>query len=237
MPAKKIIKLDKHKMPKHIAISLSGNRRWAKKNDKLLRVAFDKSLAKIGDLIDYQTRFDIPIMTLYLLSSAAKQSSNFIIYMDALESLFTKLKENKKLAEKKIKISVIGKWYALPTRVVDKIKDLISETKDYDQHFLNLCINYDGREELVDAMKMVARQIKMDKIDEDAITNDLIKENMYTSYFMPPQLMIITADRKTRGFLMWDSTDAIICFSDKFFPDFDKNEFYKALAYYQKMQQ
>jgi len=237
MPTKKVIKLDKHKMPKHIAISIAGNRRWAKKNDKLLRVAFDKSLAKIEELIDYQTRFDIPIMTLYILSSAAKQSSNFIIYMDALESFFAKLKENKKLVEEKIKISIIGKWYALPTRVVDKIKDLISETKDYDQHFLNLCINYDGREELVDAMKIIARTIKMGKIDEEAINDELIKENIYTSYFIPPQLMIITADRKTRGFLMWDSTDTVICFSDKYFPDFDKNEFYKALAYYQKMQQ
>ena len=224
-------------MPKHIAVSIAGNRRWAKKNDKLLRVAFDKSLSKIDELIDYQTRFNIPIMTVYILSSNAKQSSNFIIYMDALESFFARLKENKKLAEKKIKVSIIGKWYALPTRVVDKIKDIINETKDYDQYSLNLCINYDGKEELVDAMKMIARTIKMDKIDEGAINDELIKENLYTSYFIPPDLMILTADRKTKGFLMWDSTNTIICFSDKFFPDFDKTDFYKALAYYQKMQQ
>ncbi|MBW2993613.1 undecaprenyl diphosphate synthase family protein, partial [Candidatus Woesearchaeota archaeon] len=135
----------------------------------------------------------------------------------------------------KIKISALGKWYDIPSRALDSIKETIAETKDYDTFFLNFCINYDGQAEIVDACKMIARQINANKLDVDSITKETIKDNIYASYFLPPDLLIKTGKKKTTsGILLWDSPNTEIFFTKKNWPDFSKSNLMSAVREFQK---
>ena len=108
------------------------------------------------------------------------------------------------------------------------------ETRDYDQFFLNFCVNYDGQDEIVDACKLIGKKIQAEKMDPDSLSKDAIKENLYSSYFLPPELMIVMNGKKNlSGFLLWDSIQASIYFSDKNWSDFSANDMIKAIAQFQ----
>ena len=167
--------------------------------------------------------------------NAGRESKYYPYFLDATVNMFNDFANNILVNKSRIKISVLGKWYHLPGRVVDSIKKAIEATKDYDSFFANFCINYNGQEEIVDALKIIGMQIKAGKMDPELIDKDLIKENIYASYFMPPDLMIKNGSRKeTSGFLLWDSVSTKLYFTNKLWPDFDKNEFMDAIKDYQK---
>jgi undecaprenyl diphosphate synthase len=232
---KKGLNPEKALMPKHVAITAGGLNRLAIKSNRGVREAYEKAFKKIEELIKYQLWFDIPIITVYLMDSKIKENPDFSEIMDALSSFFRQLPENGDLFEEKVKISVLGKWYDLPSRVVEPIKKVIDETKDYDSFFMNLCINYDGKEEILDACRIIVRKALKEKTDVDSITEETIKDNIYSSYFLPPELMMKTGTGKRfHGFLLWDSTQAIIYFSDIPFVELNENQFIKALKYYQE---
>lgn len=222
-------------MPKHIAITMGGHRLWASKNkvdyEDVYRMIFDK----INDIIQMQVELNVPLITIYALTAKIKEFMYFSTTMDSLAHFFNELKGSEIISKNKIKISVLGKWYDLPGRVVDAIKEVIDETKDYDCFFLNLCINYDGQEEIVDACKLIARKIKAGRLDPEAITKDSIKENIYSSYFLPVDLIIKTGKEKAlNGFLLWDSTNSKIFFSNRLWMDLNKDGILKAIEYWKK---
>ncbi len=211
-------------MPKHIAITTEGKTRWAKINKKPLSEAYRQSLINIKETIKSQIKLNIPITTFYLLSTDIKDFEPLSELVDFLVMFFNELPKMKLIKNNKIKISVLGKWYDLPGRVVEPIKKSLDETKEYDNYFVNFCINYDGQEEIVDACKLLARQVKAEKIDIDAIDKSSIKENIYASYSPPPNIIIKNGKKKTPNFLLWDSVNSFIYFSEKLWPDFKKKK-------------
>ena len=223
-------------MPKHIGISTDGIEKWALKNDISYELAYNRNFAIIKSTMKLQVKLKIPIMSFYILDQKIdKESEYYPELLDSISNMFNNLAANEFVNTNKIKISVLGKWYDLPGRVVDSIKNAIEETKDYDCFFVNFCINYDGQEEIVDAFKLLGMQIKSGRIDPELIDKDSIKENLYSSYFLPPDLIIKNGNRKeTSGFLLWDSVNTKICFTNKLWPDFDKTEFLDAIKDYQK---
>ena len=224
------------KVPKHIAITTDGIDKWALKNNVSYEDAFKRSFLVLKNTIRLQVKLKMPILSFYILDkNADKESESYSYLLDSIVNMLTSLAVDKHINENKIKISVLGKWYNLPGRVVDAIKKVIEETKDYDSFFVNFCINYNGQEEIVDAFKLIGMQIKVGKLDPGLINKDSIKENIYSSYFLPPDLMIKNGTRKeTSGFLLWDSAKTKIYFTNKLWPDFDKAEFMDAIKDYQK---
>ncbi len=223
------------KMPKHIAIVTKGKGLWAKKNNQDLEEAYKKTFFNIRNTILSAIKMDIPIMTFYILSTDKIEEGKFSTLMDSLKDFFDDLRSKEFIGKGGVKIAVFGKWYDLPGRVVDSIKGILEETKDNDRFFVNFCINYSGQEEIVDAVKLVARQVKADRLDVDAINSSIIKENIYSSYFLPPDLMIVNGNRKsTNGLLLWDSSLSQIYYTNKLFPDFDRTEFIDAIKEFQK---
>ncbi|MBT6518384.1 di-trans,poly-cis-decaprenylcistransferase [Candidatus Woesearchaeota archaeon] len=221
-------------MPKHIAISVSGHKDWAEENKESIENVYKYVFENVKEIIELQIKYNTPLVTLYLLTNKVSKSEYFSEIIDKLVEFFDLLVHNNSIHENKIKVSILGKWYNLPGRVIDSIKRVIDETKDYDHYFLNLCINYDGKEELVDSCKLIARRVVNGKLDVDSIDEDAIKENLYSSYFLPPDLIIKTGyNRKIGGFLLWDSTSALIHFTDIPWIDYDEEEFIKSLKYYQ----
>ena len=171
-------KKDKPVDIKHIAISVKDVIGWAQKNDKPFEEAFLRRNTIITDLINLMVKKNIPIMTIYLLSEKNEKAQSHDVIVESLIEFFKQLKEEQIINEKQIRISVLGKWYSLPGMVVESIKQMIDKTKDYDNFFLNFCVNYDGREEIIDAFKLIHKEIKeLDIENETKLTKDTIKEN------------------------------------------------------------
>jgi undecaprenyl diphosphate synthase len=105
-------------------------------------------------------------------------------------------------------VSVFGKWYGLPSKAVDAIKSCVEQTDGYDKFFLNFCVFYDGKEEIVDSCRVIGRRIKAEKIDADAVDSEMVREGLYTSYFLPPELVIINGEKRLNGFMLWDISDS-----------------------------
>ena len=237
------------KIPKHIAILVKGIFQWSKDNKKTLEESITYSQKNLLEIIYNQTSLNIPILTIYIdtkyINSKKinkKENTNLELNNTNNEELInnfseflSNLKNDKNIHKNKVKVSVLGKWYDLPNTLVNEIRGLIEETKDYDNYFLNFCLNYDGQEEIVDACKIISKKIEAGLIKANEINKDIIKENLYSSYFLPPDLIIISGKRaKTYGFLLWDSPNSIIYYSKEYWPNFNKEMFNKALAYYQK---
>ena len=213
-----------NKLPKHIGLILDGNRRWAKK--KLLE-------ANVGHLIGYENLKDrlfdffdagIHYLSIYALSleNARKRSVNELkyIFKIILKAVDTVISEST-VREEKVQFNVIGRVHLLPEDVQEKIKELIEFTKDHNQNFINLCIMYDGQEEIVDAMKKITE----DKIKSEDITRDLIKSYLYTKNFPELDYIIRTGmedGARISGFLLWDASYAEFKFRTDLWPDYNK---------------
>jgi len=222
------LELGLKKIPKHIAILVDGCEEYAKKNNQDISTVYSTEFLNIKNIIKLAVKLDIPLLTFHSRTQANENEIDQLVHFFELLLNWDLIKENQ------VKISVLGKWYALPDRLIEPIKKIISETKDYDKFFVNFCINYSGQEEIVDACKLIAHQVKLERISPDSINKELLKENIYASYFMPPNLMIITGSKKTTsGLLLWDSSETVIHISKVLWPDFGRNEFFKALQDYQ----
>lgn len=212
------IRISSQNLPKHIAISIEHQGAEDPEIVKKAKIANIKSILKI------LTKLNIPIITLNFPGKEA----------DFFTALFQDLYEWMFINENQVKISVIGKWYDLPSKCIDEIKSVLNLTKDYDRFFLNLCINYDGQEEIVDACKLIAMQVKGDKLDPDKIDKSVIKENLYSSYFLPPNLVITTGtSNQLKGFLLWDSAHSKVYFSNKNWLDFTRSDLLEGIRHYQ----
>ncbi len=229
----KLFKKNSTKRPNHIALTMDGSFVYASKNKVPIEDVFQKNFQNMIDIIKESIDLDIPILTFNLFPEYLKKSPHFGEFMDFLIVLFTKLVEGEFIHTNQVKVSVFGKWYDLPGRVVDPIKDLVSETRDYDKFFLNFCINYHGQKEIVDACKLLIMQAMAGKLDPDSLDEVSLKETLYTSYFMPPDLIIKTGKaHRLKGFLLWDSVESKIYFADKYWPEFTKSDFEKAIDFY-----
>ncbi len=215
----------------HVAVSLEGDDTEYIKKSKLDENQLAIRKGKIlSELLDAQTKFDIPILSVFLLSGkrvGTDFSSKVKYFNKVLDSLSFEF-----LHKNQIKVSPIGKWYELPNELVDTIKRLIDETKDYDRFFLNLCVYYTGQSELVDAARMIARRIKKGMLTPEDITKQTIKEDLYSSHFLAPELMIINDSCKLNGFMLWDSSDACIHFTKIPWPNFSGSEFRRIINEY-----
>ena len=222
-------------VPKHIAITMHGTLSYAKEHTISLAKACDDELKKIKEIVEHLIRKGIPIMTFMVASERSIQSENFALRMEALHSFLEGLRNWEFIKEQQIKVTVIGKWYSLPSRIIEPIKNIVSDTKEHDSSYLNLCINYDGKTEIVDACQIIGRKIKAEKIEPESITKEMIKENLYTSYFTAPDLIIKTGKiARLYGFLMWDSSESIIHFCKKRWLEIEQKDIDSAMIEYQE---
>ncbi|MBW2986303.1 di-trans,poly-cis-decaprenylcistransferase [Candidatus Woesearchaeota archaeon] len=223
------IQISSHNLPKHIAILVDGCEEFAEKKQQPMPEVYKTQFLNIKNAVKVGIKLKIPLITFF--SRSTKPADEEI---DQLIDFFNLLLKWDLIHENQVKISVLGKWYGLPDRLIEPIKKIISDTKDYDRHFVNFCIQYTGQEEIVDACKLIAQQLKLDKITPEGINTALIKENLYSSYFLPPDLMIVSGKKKTTGgLLLWDSPNTKIHFTDTLWPDFGKENLLKSIVFYQ----
>lgn len=197
-------------MPIHIAMSLPLKQ---------------LSVHSFWPLIELAIDAKIPIITLGF------PSSNDSAYFDLLEECFSGF-DVKFLQDRQIKVSILGKWYSLPDRVINPIKNLMDQTKDFDRFFVNLCINYDGHTEIVDATKLLMHQVKSGRIDVESIGQKHIKNNLYTSSIIHPNVIVKVGRPVLDGFLLWDSRFSLIYFHER--ESLSKEDLVKVFEWYKE---
>lgn len=218
-------KIPEKKLPKHVGLILDGNRRWAKKHFLSPNVGHLVGYKNLRDrLFDF---FDAGIhyLSIYALSleNVRKRSDAEIEYIFGiiLDAVDATVKEAT-VKEEKVNFNVIGRIYLLPKSVQEKIQELREFTKEHDQKFINLCIMYDGQEEIVDAVKAIINA----SIQSDKINKDTIKSYLYTRNFPEVDYIIRTGmedGARISGFLLWDASYAEFKFRTDLWPDYSKD--------------
>jgi len=221
-------------LPKHIAIIMDGNGRWARKRS-LPRIAGHKQgIGALKRVIDACGELGIRYLTVYAFSTEnwdrPKDEVDFLLnlFSETIEGETEKLKENK------ISLKFFGRIHAFPKELKDKISRAMEETKDGEFH-LNVMVNYGGRAEIIDATKRIAEDVKNGKIGVPGITEDLFSKNMYMAGIPDPDLLIRTAgEMRISNFLLWEIAYTELWVTKKLWPDFSKEDLYQAIADYNK---
>ena len=226
--------LNKELLPKHIAIIMDGNRRWAKNNGLTTKDGHTEGANNLERMAIFCNKIGIKYMTVYAFSTEnwKRSKEEVAALMFILKSWILKLLE--RTSSNNIKIRVIGEKENIPADLKEGIDKLVEKTKDYTGMVLNIAFNYGGRPEIVHAVKEIATLVKEGKINIEDITEQLVSENMYTAGQPDPDLMIRTSyELRTSNFLPWQLAYSEFYFSKKHWPEFDEEEMINALKEYQ----
>lgn len=211
---------------KHLAIIMDGNRRWAKDRGLPSLEGHRKGYDKLKEVGEWCIEKGITTLTVYAFSTEnwnrSEEEVNYL--MDLLHNALTK--EIGEFDKRGIKLKIIGSRERLAEKMVQAIDEAEAKTKDNTKGTLNLCINYGGRLEIVDAVKKLINQgIKPEDINEQAISN-----NLWLAGQSNPDLIIRTSgEQRLSGFLTWESVYSEFLFIDKHWPDFDQADLVAAI--------
>jgi tritrans,polycis-undecaprenyl-diphosphate synthase [geranylgeranyl-diphosphate specific] len=215
-------------VPKHIAVILDGNRRYAKKVGIPQMRGHEKGFAKIKEVLEWSMELGIKEITLYCFSTENFKRDKKEV--DYLFNLFRKkigdFKKDKLIHDNKVKICVAGRLSMFPEDMQKQMNELMETTCNYSNYRLNLALAYGGRGEIVDAVKKLI--VKGMEVNEDSI-----KDNLYLSDDV--DLMIRPGgEHRLSNFLLWQSSYAELYFSDKLWPEFSKEELIKAVEWFKE---
>lgn len=223
------------KIPNHVAIILDGNGRWAKEKGFSRSKGHEAGHENLKVLADYIFSTGTKVLSVYAFSTENFKRSK--VEVDFLMNLFdSKFKElSSKLKDKNIKIVFSGKKLSpLPQGVINIMNEMEEETKDNTGGIFNICVNYGGRSEIVEATKKISELVKENKINIDDISEETF--NKYLFHDLPDvDLMIRTSgELRISNFLLWQISYAELYFPKCYFPDFDSKEYDKAVLEYTK---
>jgi len=219
--------------PKHIAIILDGNRRYARKHNLEPMKGHELGFKKLEDLFKWCKELDTKEITLYCFSmqnfSRSKEEVDYL--MGLLYRASTEMLKNEDVRKNKIRIRFIGRTHLLPKKLQEAMKKAEEATKDYSNYIANFAIAYGGREEITDAVKKIAEKIASRELSPEEINEDSITNNLYLSSF--PDIMIRTGgEKRTSNFLTWQSNYSEWFFIDKMWPEFEKEDMMSIIEEY-----
>jgi tritrans,polycis-undecaprenyl-diphosphate synthase [geranylgeranyl-diphosphate specific] len=198
-----------------------------------------KGADSVENLLDWCEEFDIKIITLYALSAENMDRKD-----DELEYLYElirmrleKLLNDPRIHRNKMRVKAIGRIELLPNSIKDVLNKLDIDTKNYDNHFLNIALAYGGQLELVDAVKKIGEKIKDGSLNVDDIDKKIIESNLYTSHLpqsSPDMILRTSGEKRLSGFLMWQSAYSELIFMDIFWPEFRKIDLMRAIRTFQE---
>ncbi|MFO8016057.1 MAG: polyprenyl diphosphate synthase [Candidatus Woesearchaeota archaeon] len=223
--------------PKHVGIILDGNRRFARRLMMEPWKGHEYGVEKVKKLVGWCRNNGIRELTLYALSmqNFNRPKREFDYLMGLFERSFNEFAESDEVHENKVRLKVIGRPHLLPEKVQEAIRKAEEATKDYDSYFLNLAVAYGGREEIIDAVKKLGRDIESGKLKPDQINQELFAQNLYMED--NPDLIIRTGgEQRTSNFLMWQSNYAEWLFIEKPWPEFEEEDFLNCISDYENRQ-
>jgi len=228
------VDLDITNLPAHLAIIMDGNGRWAKKR-LLNRInGHEKGAETVRTVLRTCREIGLSYLTLYAFSTENWQRPKAEV--EALMILLKKFlhSEQKEMIENDIRLRVIGQIDRLPATVQDALQQTMSATRDNTAMTLILALSYGGRAEIIRMVQKVAKKIKHGEIDLNAITAELVADNLYTREIPDPDLLIRTSgEMRISNFLLWQIAYAEIFVTPTLWPDFSRDELLEILKEYQ----
>ncbi|MDD7276852.1 MAG: isoprenyl transferase [Bacteroidales bacterium] len=222
------------RLPRHIAVIMDGNGRWAKEQGKMRVFGHQHGVDAVRNVTEACAELGVEYLTLYAFSTENWNRSSFEV--DALMSLLTQaLKtEVKTLNDNNIRLDAVGDLTRLPKLQYNALMSAIENTKDNTRMTLTLCLSYSGRWELTETVKKIAGKVKNGELNPEDINEKMVSDNLATSYMPDPELLIRTSGEiRISNFLLWQLAYSELYFTKKYWPDFSKEDLYEAIIDYQ----
>jgi undecaprenyl diphosphate synthase len=227
------ISLPAEKMPRHIAIIMDGNGRWAKQKGLPRIEGHRQGADSVRRVTEECNRLGIECLTLYCLSSEnwKRPADEIDFLMELLQKYMKEQREN--IMKHNVRVSVIGRREGLPQEAIKEIHETVDMSRENTGLKVCLAINYGSRAELVDAMRCIAREVRDGRLDPADIDENTIDAHLYTVGMPEPDLLIRTAgEMRISNFLLWQISYAEIWVTDCCWPDFDENQLHQAINSY-----
>jgi len=229
-----VVSIDLTNLPKHVAIIMDGNGRWAKKKGISRVLGHEKGADAVREIVRTSREIGIPWLTLYAFSEENwKRSQHEIHALMILLNRFLK-KELGEMLENGIRLESIGRIEKLPEATRKTLVETMKKTASNKDMVLTLALSYGGRQEIVDAVRNIGRKIQDGRVKTEEITEELIADHLYTARMPDPDLLIRTSgESRISNFLLWQIAYAEIYITPTLWPDFGKNEYFMAIKDYQ----
>lgn len=227
--------IDLSRLPKHVAIIMDGNGRWAQERGKKRMEGHSVGVDRVHEITEAATNLGLKYLTLYTFSienwNRPKEE------VDALMQLLMERIDSKLFMENNVGFKVIGDRSRLPDLVLEALESLEDVTSKNDGMCLTMAVSYSSKWELTDAMKRIAAKVKNGELQPEDIDEKLISDHLLTAYMPDPDLMIRTGgEKRISNYLLWQTAYSEFYFTDIYWPQFGPEELYKAIVDYQHRQ-
>lgn len=229
------MEIKKENMPKHIAIIMDGNRRWARAQGKPASFGHKAGAKTLEKIVRYANKIGLEYITVYAFST-----ENWKRAEEEVKALMMLLQNyldeySKRADSENIRVKILGDITAFSQGMQKSIINCMERTKNNTGVTFNIALNYGGRSEIISAVKNIAKQLKNNKIEIEDIDEKLIANNLYTVGQPEPDLVIRTSgELRLSGFLTWQTIYSELLFIDKEWPDFTEEDLDNAIVEYQK---
>jgi len=227
-------KIDKTKIPQHVAIIMDGNGRWAESQSLPRAHGHIQGVKRVEEIIDVAQEIGIKVVTLFTFSTENwdRPENEVSLIMNILTTVLEK--KLQKLKNDNIQLRTIGRTDRIPEPLLKTLNDVMNETKQNTGLIVNLAFNYGARLEIIDAVQKIVKSVQNGEIDIDGISEETVSRALYTKDLPDPDLLIRTSgEQRISNFLLWQLSYAEFYFTDKLWPDFSAEEFKRAIINYQ----
>ncbi len=222
------------KLPRHVAIIMDGNGRWARNHGRPRVFGHKNGVQSVRDVSEAAAEIGVEYLTLYAFST--ENWSRPQREVSALMGLLVETihREMNTLNKNNIRLRAIGELDQLPSRTYEALLEGIEKTKDNDRMDLTLALNYSSRWELTECAQAIAKQVQQHKINPEDISESTISDYLATRFMPDPEFLIRTSgEKRLSNFLLWQCAYTEFYFSEKMWPEFKKEDFYLAIKEYQ----
>ena len=226
---------DKESLPRHIAIIMDGNGRWAKSKNLPRFRGHIEGVRRIEEISEAANDWGVEVLTIFAFSTENWQrpKKEVSMLMNMLSTVLTKRLD--RLVKGNIRLRFMGKKEGIPSAVLKTVDRAIENTRGNSGLILNLAFNYGARQEIIDAVKHIATEVRKGRLSVSDLDENVIGQALYTADLPDPDLLIRTSgEQRISNFLLWQLSYAEFYFTNVFWPDFTKKELEKALREFQK---
>lgn len=227
-------KINKNKLPHHLAVIMDGNGRWAKQKGFFRAVGHENGTKAVREVVEACAEINVPFLTLYAFSTENWNRPKLEVET-LMKLLVSSLKkEIKTLQKNNIKLNAIGNIELLPKKAHNELLDVIEKTKNNSRMTLTLALSYGAREEITKTIQEISLKVKNNLISPQNIDEALINDHLYTRNLPDVDLLIRTSgEQRISNFLLWQIAYAELSFTNVLWPDFTKEHLFEAILNYQ----
>ncbi|MGE5677331.1 MAG: isoprenyl transferase [Pseudomonadota bacterium] len=227
-------KIDKKKLPKHIAIIMDGNGRWAKKRGLPRVMGHKAGMDAIKKTVRACSDLGVSILTIYAFSTENwKRPQDEVGFLMNLLVEYMR-KEIRELNENRVRVKILGEVDMLPEQTRQEITEAVGLTENNDGLQFNIALNYGGRAEIVNACRKAIDAVTSGAVDKSALDEIMFRSYLYNGNDADPDIIIRTSgEQRLSNFLLWQGAYSELMFVDTLWPDFDENDLYAAIIEYQ----